>query len=149
MKPVNPRSRARSWVLQVLYGWDMTGAGPIRDWARQALGGRRVSARYRPYIDRLIEALDEQLPECDSRIEACMPNWRLDRLSAIDRNILRIGTVEILTIDDVPPRVAIHEAIRLAEHYGSDDSPGFVNGVLDAVGREITNSWAGRTPAGC
>ena len=102
-------------MLQVLYGWDMTGEGPVRDWARQALRGRRVSARYRPYIDRLIKALDEQLPECDSRIEACMPNWRLDRLSAIDRNILRIGTVEILTIDDVPPRVAIHEAIRLAD----------------------------------
>ena len=127
-------------MLQVLYGWDMTGEGSIRDWARQALRGRRVSTRYRPYIDRLIKALDEGLPECDKRIEACMPNWRMGRLSAIDRNILRIGTVEILTIDDVPPRVAIHEAIRLAERYGSEDSPGFVNGVLDAVGRETINS---------
>ena len=118
----------------------MAGDGSLREWARQALIGRNVSSRYRPYIDQLLLALDQDLAECDTRIEASMPNWRLDRLSAIDRNILRIGTVEMVAIADVPHRVAIHEAIRLAERYGSDDSPGFVNGVLDAVGREITNS---------
>ncbi|MBT8477365.1 MAG: transcription antitermination factor NusB, partial [Gemmatimonadetes bacterium] len=87
----------------------------------------------------LLRAVEENLAECDARIEANMPNWRLDRLSAIDRNILRIATVEMLSVPDVPQRVSIHEAIRLAERYGSDDSPGFVNGVLDAVGREIAN----------
>ncbi len=140
MRSVNPRSRARSWVLQVMYGWDMAGDGSIREWARQALQGRNVSPRYRPYIDQLLSALDLDLPECDRRIEASMPNWRLDRLSAIDRNILRISTVEMMAMEDVPHRVAIHEAIRLAERYGSDDSPGFVNGVLDAVGRQISRS---------
>jgi N utilization substance protein B len=123
-----------------MYGWDMAGDGSVREWARQALMGRNVSPRYRPYIDQLILALDQDLAECDTRIEASMPNWRLDRLSAIDRNILRIGTVEMVAMGDVPHRVAIHEAIRLAERYGGDDSPGFVNGVLDAVGREITTS---------
>ena len=140
MRSVNPRSRARSWVLQVMYGWDMAGDGSIREWARQALQGRNVSPRYRPYIDQLLSALDLGIPECDRRIEASMPNWRLGRLSAIDRNILRIGTVEMMAMEDVPHRVAIHEAIRLAERYGRDDSPGFVNGVLDAVGRQISSS---------
>ncbi len=137
MKAANPRSRARSWVLQVMYGWDMAGDGSLREWARDALRGRTVSPRYRPYIDQLLLILDEQLDACDARIEASMPNWRLDRLSAIDRNILRIATAEMVAVPDVPHRVAIHEAIRLAERYGSDDSPGFVNGVLDAVGRQI------------
>lgn len=137
MKAANPRSRARSWVLQVMYGWDMAGDGSVREWARDALRGRTVSPRYRPYIDQLLLILDEQLGACDARIEASMPNWRLDRLSAIDRNILRIATAEMVAVPDVPLRVAIHEAIRLAERYGSDDSPGFVNGVLDAVGRQI------------
>jgi N utilization substance protein B len=123
-----------------MYGWDMTGDGEVRDWAREALRGRNVSGRYRPYIDELLRAVEENLAECDLRIEASMPNWRLDRLSAIDRNILRIATIEMMAVPDVPPRVAIHEAIRLAERYGSDDSPGFVNGVLDAVGRVIANS---------
>jgi N utilization substance protein B len=137
MKPANPRSRARSWVLQVMYGWDMAGEGSVREWARDALRGRTVSLRYRPYIDHLLLVLDEQMGACDARIEASMPNWRMDRLSAIDRNILRIATAEMMAVEDVPHRVAIHEAIRLAERYGSDDSPGFVNGVLDAVGRQI------------
>jgi len=137
MKPVNPRSRARSWALQVLYGWDVAGEGSLREWARRSLKGRNVGPRYRSYVDRLIQALDAGLPECDRSIEACMPNWRLDRLSAIDRNILRIATVEMMSMGDVPHRVAIHEARRLAEKYGSDDSPAFVNGVLDAVGRKI------------
>lgn len=137
MKPANPRSRARSWVLQILYGWDTAGEGTLSTWAGEALKGRRVSPRYRPYVDRLLAALEDRLPECDRLIDSSMPNWRLDRLSAIDRAIVRIGTVEMLGVSDVPHRVAIHEAIKLAERYGSDDSPGFVNGVLDAVGRKI------------
>lgn len=135
MKRANPRTRARSWVLQILYGWDVAGESGLGEWARNAMAGRSVSSRYRPYVDALLAALEAHLAECDRRIDAHMPNWRLERLAAVDRNILRIGTVEMLAIDDVPDTVAIHEAIRLAEKYGSDDSPGFVNGVLDAVSR--------------
>ncbi len=140
MSSANPRSRARSWVLQILYGWDMAGDGTLREWAEDALDGRFMNPRYRPYVQRLLSVLEHRLPECDDRIEACMPNWRLERLSAIDRNILRIGTAELLGISDVPPKVAIHESIRLAERYGAEDSPGFVNGVLDAVSRRIADS---------
>ena len=136
-KRVNPRSRARSWVLQILYGWDVIGESALDEWAREALRGRSPSPRYRPYVDRLLAALESNLPTCDRRIEASMSNWRLERLAAVDRNILRIAVVEMLAIDDVPDTVAIHEAIRLAERYGSDESPGFVNGVLDAVSRGI------------
>ena len=60
MRSANPRSRARSWVLQVMYGWDMAGDGSVREWAREALRGRAVSPRYRPYIDQLLLVLDEQ-----------------------------------------------------------------------------------------
>ncbi len=140
MKAANPRSRARSWVLQVLYGWDMTGDVAVREWARDALRDRDVSDRYRGYIDDLLLAAERHLAECDAVIEANMPNWRLERLSAIDRNILRIGTLEMMAMSDVPQRVAIHEAIRLAEKYGSEESPAFVNGVLDAVGRHLSDS---------
>jgi N utilization substance protein B len=124
-------------VLQILYGWDVAGEGPLREWAGESLEGRRVSPRYRDYIDQLLVALETNLAECDTRIESCMPNWRLDRLSAVDRNILRLAVAEMLAMDGVPATVTIHEAIRLAERYGSDDSPGFVNGVLDAVSRTV------------
>lgn len=130
------RTRARSWALHLLYSWDMRGGDCFADHVALELKYRRVSPRYQVYVERLVRALDAQLPALDETLEETMPNWRIDRLSAIDRNILRIGVLE-LSFDDIPPRVAIHEAIRMAERYGSDDSPRFVNGVLDAVYRRV------------
>jgi len=86
-----------------------------------------------PYIRQLLKLLDAHRPEVDEALRSALDNWRLDRVSAIDRAVLRIGAIELLRVDDVPPKVAIQEAIRLAEAYGGDDSPRFVNGVLDAL----------------
>jgi transcription antitermination protein NusB len=133
-RPAHVRSRARSWALQVLYAWDMAGGGrDLPGYAEDVLVRRRVSSRYRPYLDRLLELVAEHAVEIDTTVQEHMPNWRLERLSAIDRAILRIGTAELLYQEDVPGKVAIHEAIRLAERYGGKESHRFVNGVLDAV----------------
>lgn len=137
MRTRSPRSRARSWVLQILYAWELTGEGSPAQYGQRILASRRVADRYRPYIDRLLGALELHLEECDARLAETLSNWRIERLSTVDRNILRIGAVEILKCPDVPPTVAIHEAIRLAERYGSAESPRFVNGVLDAVSRSL------------
>jgi N utilization substance protein B len=77
--------------------------------------------------------MDAHRAEVDRALRAALDNWRLDRLSSMDRAVLRIGAVEILYMDEIPPKVAIQEAILLAEAYGGDDSPAFVNGVLDAL----------------
>ena len=111
----------------------MSGEESLAGFARRALARRRVAERYRPHIDWLLARLEESRPAVDAVLEESMPNWRLERLAAIDRNILRIGTTELLYSEDVPGKVAIHEAVRLADRYGSDESPRFVNGVLDAV----------------
>jgi len=133
-RPAHVRSRARSWALQVLYAWDMAGVGrDLSGYADEALARRRVSRRYRPYLDRLLELVASHASEIDATVQEHMPNWRLERLSAIDRAILRIATAELLYQEDVPGKVAIHEAIRLAERYGGKESHRFVNGVLDAV----------------
>lgn len=135
----NPRSRARSWALQVLYAWDVSGAeDDLPSFAVRTLARRRISARYRPYCVELIEAVSDALPTVDARIRDHLSNWRLERLTAIDRGILRLATTELMSMSDVPPKVAIHEAIRLAERYGTEESPRFVNGVLDAVARGLT-----------
>lgn len=132
----NPRSRARSWALQVLYAWDVSGSDQeLEEFARTTLSRRDISPRYRPYAEELLTVLSERLPRVDARIQAHLANWRLERLTAIDRGILRLATAELMAIADVPPKVAIHEAIRLAERYGTEESPRFVNGVLDAVAR--------------
>lgn len=127
------RSRARAWALQLLYAWELSGGGSILERASRELERRRMSPRYRPYVERLLRSVEAHREEIDRTLEESVSNWRLERLDAVDRNILRLGIAELLHFEDVPPKVAIHEAVRLAGRYGSDDSPRFVNGVLDAV----------------
>jgi N utilization substance protein B len=94
---------------------------------------RRVASRRVPYLELLLEALQDHLPDVDRALQGALENWRLDRLSVMDRSILRIGATEILFLEDIPPKVSIQEGIHLAEAYGGKDSPRFVNGVLDAL----------------
>jgi N utilization substance protein B len=128
------RSRARAWLLQIHYRWECEGArGTLAESLRQTMQTRHVSPRRLPYIRRIIAVLDAHLREVDDALRSALDNWRLERLSAMDRAVLRIAAAEILLVEDVPPKVAIQEAIRLAEAYGGDESPRFVNGVLDAL----------------
>jgi len=107
----------------------------MEDALASTLHTRRVSERRTAAIERLTRSVDANLSEIDRVLSAALDNWALDRLSRIDRCVLRIGTTELLYSADVPPKVAIQEAVRLAERYGGDESPRFVNGVLDAVYR--------------
>lgn len=136
-RTAHAHSRARSWVLQILYAWEIAGGDrPLAEHAEKVLSRRRVSDRYIPHIRRLLDLLEKHLPEIDDTLGRVMPNWRLERLATIDRNVLRIGAAELLYADEIPGKVAISEGITLAEKYGGRESPGFVNGVLDGVYRE-------------
>ncbi len=128
------RGRARAWALQVLYRWESAGAGEtILQALSKVLQTRRVASKRVPYLELLLEALQDHLPDVDRALQGALENWRLDRLSVMDRSILRIGATEILFLEDIPPKVSIQEGIHLAEAYGGKDSPRFVNGVLDAL----------------
>ena len=138
---MKPRSRARGWALQALYAWearrnDVT----IDETLRQFMIDRNISADSREYLRRVLRLIDQNLAEIDEHLESALRNWRMDRLSVIDRNILRIGAAELIYIDEVPERVAIQEAIILAEKYSTAESPRFVNGVLDALMRKVRPS---------
>jgi N utilization substance protein B len=144
---MKPRSRARGWALQALYAWearrhDVT----IDETLRQFMVDRNIAADSREYLRRLVRLVDDNLDEIDAQLEAALRNWRMDRLSVIDRNVLRIGAAELLYVPDVPERVAIQEAIILAEKYGTTESPRFVNGVLDALMRKVRPATSGRAP---
>jgi N utilization substance protein B len=118
----------------VLYRWETAGGGEtIGQALSRVLQSRRVSPRRVPYIELLLETLQDHLPEVDRAVQSCLENWRLDRLSVMDRSILRLAAAEILFLAEIPPKVSIQEGILLAEAYGGKDSPRFVNGVLDAV----------------
>ena len=81
--------------------------------------------------DGLLRGTLEHLAEIDQELERQTVHWRLDRLAAVDRNILRLAMYELLFLSDTPPAVVIDEAIEIAKKYGAEDSPRFVNGVLD------------------
>jgi N utilization substance protein B len=128
------RARARAWALQIHYRWESGGReGSLRDALVETTGTRRIAPRRLPFVRALLVNMDEHLPEIDRALADALDNWSFERLSVIDRGVLRIGAVELLYSDDVPPKVAIQEAIRLAEAYGGNESPRFVNGVLDAL----------------
>ena len=128
------RSRARAWILQIQYRWESQGRpGPLRDALVETVATRRISPRRVPYVRQVLTLLDAHMPEVDRALQDALENWRLERLSTLDRAVLRLAATEMLFLDDVPPKVSIQEAIRLSEQYGGQDSPRFVNGVLDAL----------------
>ncbi|HEX6559162.1 MAG TPA: transcription antitermination factor NusB [Longimicrobiales bacterium] len=132
------RSKARSWALQVLYAWESRGVGTsaravLNDFEQQ----RQIAEESRSFIRALVDAVETNREKIDRELEHSLTNWRLERLSVIDRNILRLAAAEMLYDKDVPPAVAIQEAIVLAEKYGTNESPRFVNGVLDALRKSI------------
>lgn len=139
------RVRARAWALQVLYRWEAGGSGGsnLRDALVETTATRRISPRRLPYVRLLLDTVDENLEEIDARVRRALDNWRMERLSAIDRGVLRLATAEMLFLEEIPPKVAIQEAVRLAEQYGGPDSPRFVNGVLDALYRRMTTEPGG------
>ena len=132
------RSRARAWSVQVHYRWESLGSvGTLRDALVETAATRRISPRRLPYVRRVLTEIDKHLAEVDRALQDALENWRLDRLSTLDRAVLRVAAAEMLYLEDVPPKVSIQEAIRLSEQYGGPDSPRFVNGVLDALFKRL------------
>jgi len=130
------RTRARAWFLQVHYRWEAEDdAFTLQEALAETLGKRLVAPRRIDYLERLVTTFGEHREGVDEALAACLDNWSLDRLSLMDRGILRLGATELLYLPDIPAKVSIQEAVRLAERYGGRDSSRFVNGVLDAVYR--------------
>ncbi len=133
------RRKARELALQLLYQWELRRESPEK--VEEAFwSGARAAPRTREFAHRLFTGAVAAAQEVDALIELHSTNWRLDRMSAIDRNILRLATFE-LRFATAPPRVVMDEAVELAKKFSDDAAPGFVNGVLDAIAKiETRNS---------
>ena len=94
--------------------------------------------RVRELAQPLIDGMREHLPEIDERVMRFCENYNLNRISPVDRNVLRVAIYEMLYRDDIPPVVSINEAIELAKKFGGSESGRFVNGILDRVKGELT-----------
>lgn len=118
------------------YRWETEGGGSSLDAALEdTLARRKVSSARIAYLERLVREFAANRVRIDEKIGEATDNWRIERLSVMDRGVLRLGATELLCMRDVPGKVAVQESIRLADRYGGPESPRFVNGVLDAVYR--------------
>jgi len=126
------RSRARAIVLQILYQDDLNPTQPEDVKIRFVNSRLKNNKELVKFADGLIIGVRHNRDELDEKISKITDNWRLSRMAATDRNVLRLGAYELLHTD-TPPPVVINEAIELARRYGSDQSAQFVNGVLDRL----------------
>jgi N utilization substance protein B len=129
------RSRAREVALQLLFQDDLNPGVPrqaLERFVRERLGDADLEA----FALNLYDGVRQHGTDIDARLSRAAENWRLHRMAAVDRNVLRLGAFELLHLADAPAGVVLNEAIELARRFGSADSPAFVNGVLDRVNRE-------------
>ena len=131
------RRRARQRALQILFLWDVRRPEPATalDQYYDVLYSEEQPQRD-PFVGELVRGTIEHAPELDERISKHAEHWRIERMPAVDRNILRLAVYE-MTRGGTPPPVAIDEALELARKFSNEESVQFVNGVLDAVAREI------------
>lgn len=129
-------SRGRARALQALYAWDLRDGQPLDRVALLLWDDLEVAPEERAFADALLRIVQAQGAELDGELGEVTTNWRIERLGAIERCVLRLAAAE-LSQGSTPPRVVLQEAVRLAERFGSEQSARFVNGVLDALARRM------------
>lgn len=127
------RRKSREAALQALFLIEMNPANPIELSLAVFLENFPVKKGSQPYFSRLVQGVGEQRETIDRLIRDYAENWRIERMSGVDRNILRIAVFELVFCNDIPPRVAINEAIDLGKQYGTEESGAFINGILDSI----------------
>ncbi len=143
MKPSGPRHLGREYALRLLYGFDITGNiskslksfPPANWWTGQ--DRLRVPPPARDFGRKIVEQVLKHREEIDQLIKEYSKHWRLERISPIERNILRIGICELLYFGENPIKVILNEALELSKCYGNLESPRFINGILDPLASHL------------
>ena len=138
------RTRAREIALQFLYQLDLRGDDLLAE-ARDYVRGEERDAETARFAQRLIEGTFEHWEEIDATIQGVAQNWNIARMAVVDRNVLRLATYELMHCADIPPKVAINEAIELGKRYSTQNSGAFINGILDKIMNRATGG--ARAPA--
>jgi transcription antitermination protein NusB len=131
------RRKSRELALQMLFQLDMGRQEP--DHVRQTFWGERkdMDDKVRGFADDLFGVACERREEIEQIIERNAEHWRMDRMAAVDRNLLRAGVAELIGFPKTPPAVVINEALEIARRFSTPESVQFINGVLDSVAREL------------
>lgn len=137
------RHLSRSIVIQSLFEWDFYGRNPadLKRITEKNIKEFGPGLEDTGFIWQLINGVTEHLPKIDKIIEKAAPEWPIEQIPIVDRNVLRIGLYELLYAnkEEVPSKVAINEAIELAKNFGGENSGKFINGVLGTVYKEISD----------
>jgi transcription antitermination protein NusB len=131
--PQGSRRKARQAALQALFLIEMNPEKSYLQSLEIFLGNFPVKGNSRTFFSRLVEGVCDHKAEIDQIIQGHSENWRLERMSRVDCNVLRIAAFELIFCSDVPPRVAINEAIDLGKQFGTEESGAFINGILDSI----------------
>jgi N utilization substance protein B len=128
---MSARSKARKRALDLLYASEMRNRSAI-----EALEQQAETTQLNEYTVELVRGVTEHCARLDEVISSYAKGWTLGRMPAVDRNVLRLATFEVLYVDDVPDAVAVSEALNLVRDLSTDESPAFVNGVLGNIVRD-------------
>ena len=131
------RREARELALQALYQLDVTGESDAGRGLALFWSHFDATPAVREFAQELVDGVRTRLERIDGLIAASAEHWRLPRLSRVDLSLLRLATFELLARPDIPASVTIDEAIEIARRFGSEDSPAFVNGVLDHIAQVL------------
>ena len=134
------RHLIRTIIIQSFYEWDFYNrATDLTKIIERNLKDLGQDIDEPDFVWRIAKGIVEHLPEIDKVLEKAAPEWPLNQIAIVDRNVLRLGLYELIYADpnEVPPRVAINEAIEIAKNYGGENSPKFINGVLGTVYRQL------------
>ena len=130
------RRSSRELTLKFLYQSEMNKEN-IEEQIKIFIERNSSHGEVEVFMESLVKSIYKEIEEIDKIIQECSDNWILDRMTVIDRNILRMGTCELLFDFSTPPKVVINEAIDIAKKYGNENSPEFINGILDKVHKKI------------
>ena len=131
------RRKAREFALQILFQLDIRKDKPTATILKRFWAEHDVDEEVQAFTEEIIKGTYKHLAAINEKIHACAKNWSIDRMAAVDRNVLRMAVYEILYRIDIPTSVTINEAIEIAKKFGTDDSGSFVNGILDSVARMV------------
>ena len=132
------RSRAREYALQMLYQLDITSGTQENVFNNFWLDKEHedVSQELKDFSAELLYGVSQHIVEIDAKIRQYADNWQLERMAFVDRNIMRMGSFELLFREDIPPKVSINEAVELAKKYSGAEAGKFVNAILDKINIE-------------
>ena len=138
------RTKARECAFQILYQWQITGE-PMSAVLEGFWRVRSGTPAARAMAERLARGAQAQAQALDNQIAEAATHWRLDRIAPVDRTILRLGAYELAEEKGTPAAVVLDEAVELAKRFGEEDSPAFVNGVLDAIRKRVRGDAEARS----